>query len=78
MPELPYTHKSYLHEPLTFMSYLAGITKRLQLVTPSSSCRSVKLPWWPSKTAEVDVLSGGRLRLGIGVGWNPVEYEGPG
>src|SRR5262245_66642806 len=33
MLELPYTHKSYLHEPLTFMSYLAGITKRLQLVT---------------------------------------------
>src|ERR1044071_9270395 len=33
MPGLPYTHKSYLHEPLTFMSYLAGITRRLQLVT---------------------------------------------
>ena len=33
MPELLYTHKSYLHEPLTFMSYLAGITKKLQLVT---------------------------------------------
>ena len=75
MPELPYTHKSYLHEPLTFMSYLAGITKRLQLVTAILILPQRQTALVAKQAAEVDVLSGGRLRLGIGVGWNPVEYE---
>jgi len=75
MPEFPYTHKSYLHEPLTFMSYLAGITKRLQLVTAILILPQRQTALVAKQAAEVDVLSGGRLRLGIGVGWNPVEYE---
>src|SRR6266446_9384677 len=75
MPELPYTHKSYLHEPLTFMSYLAGITKRLQLVTAILILPQRQTALVAKQAAEVDVLSGGRLRLGIGVGWNPVEFE---
>src|SRR6267378_4779729 len=75
MPELPYTHKSYLHEPLTFMSYLAGITQKLQLVTAILILPQRQTALVAKQTAEVDVLSGGRLRLGIGVGWNPIEYE---
>ena len=75
MPELPYTHKSYLHEPLTFMSYLAGITRKLQLVTAILILPQRQTALVAKQAAEVDVLSGGRLRLGIGVGWNPVEYE---
>src|SRR6266853_5634813 len=75
MPELPYTHKSYLHEPLPFMSYLAGITKTLQLVTAVLILPQRQTALVAKQAAEVDVLSGGRLRLGIGVGWNPVEYE---
>src|SRR6476659_2458182 len=75
LTELPYTHKSYLHEPLTFMSYLAGMTKRLQLVTAILILPQRQTALVAKQAAEVDVLSGGRLRLGIGVGWNPVEYE---
>ena len=75
MPQLSYTHKSYLHEPLTFMSYLAGITRRLQLVTAILILPQRQTALVAKQAAEVDVLSGGRLRLGIGIGWNPIEYE---
>jgi probable F420-dependent oxidoreductase len=75
VPEFPYTHKSYLHEPLTLMSYLAAITTRLQLVTAILILPQRQTALVAKQAAEVDVLSGGRLRLGIGVGWNPVEYE---
>jgi probable F420-dependent oxidoreductase len=75
VPEFPYTHQSYLHEPLTLMSYLAAITARLQLVTAILILPQRQTALVAKQAAEVDVLSGGRLRLGIGVGWNPVEYE---
>jgi probable F420-dependent oxidoreductase len=75
VPEFPYTHQSYLHEPLTLMSYLAAITTRLQLVTAILILPQRQTALVAKQAAEVDVLSGGRLRLGIGVGWNPVEYE---
>lgn len=75
VPEFPYTHQSYLHEPFTFMSYLAAITHRLQLVTAILILPQRQTALVAKQAAEVDVLSGGRLRLGIGVGWNPVEYE---
>src|SRR3989441_5878376 len=57
------------------MSYLAGITQKLQLVTAILILPQRQTALVAKQTAEVDVLSGGRLRLGIGVGWNPVEYE---
>jgi probable F420-dependent oxidoreductase len=57
------------------MSYLAGITKRLQLVTAILILPQRQTALVAKQAAEVDVLSSGRLRLGIGVGWNPVEYE---
>jgi probable F420-dependent oxidoreductase len=75
VPEFPYTHQSYLHEPLTLMSYLAAITTRLHLVTAILILPQRQTALVAKQAAEVDVLSGGRLRLGIGVGWNPVEYE---
>jgi probable F420-dependent oxidoreductase len=75
VPEFPYTHQSYLHEPLTLMSYLAAITSRLHLVTAILILPQRQTALVAKQAAEVDVLSGGRLRLGIGVGWNPVEYE---
>ena len=75
VPEFPYTYQSYLHEPFTFMSYLAAITHRLQLVTAILILPQRQTALVAKQAAEIDVLSGGRLRLGIGVGWNPVEYE---
>jgi probable F420-dependent oxidoreductase len=75
VPEFPYTHKSYLHEPLTLLGYLAAITQKLHLVTAILILPQRQTALVAKQAAEVDVLSGGRLRLGIGVGWNPVEYE---
>ena len=73
--EFPYTHQSYLHEPLTLMSYLAAITTRIHLVTAILILPQRQTALVAKQAAQVDVLSSGRLRLGIGVGWNPVEYE---
>jgi probable F420-dependent oxidoreductase len=75
VPEFPYTHQSYIHEPLTLIAYLAAVTRRLQLVTGILILPQRQTALVAKQAAEVDVLSGGRLRLGIGVGWNPVEYE---
>jgi alkanesulfonate monooxygenase SsuD/methylene tetrahydromethanopterin reductase-like flavin-dependent oxidoreductase (luciferase family) len=73
VPEFPYTHKSYIHEPLTLMAYLAAITTRLRLVTGILILPQRQTALVAKQATEVDVLSGGRLRLGIGVGWNPGE-----
>ncbi len=75
VPEFPYTHQSYIHEPFTLMGYLAAITKKVQLVTGILILPQRQTALVAKQGAEVDVLSGGRLRLGIGIGWNPVEYE---
>jgi len=70
-----YSHKTYVHEPFTLMGYLAAITKKLQLVTGILILPQRQTALVAKQAAEVDVLSGGRLRLGIGVGWNPVEFQ---
>ena len=57
------------------MGYLAGITSKIQLVTGILILPQRQTALVAKQAAEVDILSGGRLRLGIGVGWNPVEYE---
>ncbi len=75
VPEFPYTHQTYIHEPLVLMGYLAAITKKVQLVTGILILPQRQTALVAKQGAEVDVLSGGRLRLGIGIGWNPVEYE---
>jgi probable F420-dependent oxidoreductase len=70
----PYTHRSMFHEPFVLFGYLAGITERLELVTGILILPQRQTVLVAKQAAEVDVLSGGRLRLGIGIGWNPVEY----
>ena len=70
-----YTHKTMFHEPLTLFSYLAAITKRLELVSGVIVLPQRQSALVAKQAAEVDVLSGGRLRLGVGIGWNAVEYE---
>jgi probable F420-dependent oxidoreductase len=77
-PEVPvfyYTHQSVIREPFTLMSYLAAITTTLELVSGIVILPQRQTALVAKQAAEVDVLSGGRLRLGIGVGWNPVEFE---
>src|SRR6185503_1086777 len=71
----PYTHESMFHEPFVLFGYLAGLTQRLELVTGVIILPQRQTVLVAKQAAEVDVLSGGRLRLGIGTGWNQVEYE---
>jgi probable F420-dependent oxidoreductase len=71
----PYTHEHPFHEPMVLFGYLAGVTKRLQLTTGILILPQRQTAVVAKQAAEIDVLSGGRLRLGIGLGWNHVEYE---
>ena len=74
----PYTHKTYWHEPMVLFGYLAAITRRLELVTGILILPQRQTALVAKQAAEIDRLSGGRLRLGVGIGWNWVEYEGLG
>src|SRR6266508_4359854 len=71
----PYSHLDSFHEPFVLFGYLAGITKKIELVTGIIILPQRQTVLVAKQAASLDVLSGGRLRLGIGIGWNPVEYE---
>ncbi len=71
----PYTHKHPFHEPFVLFGFLAGVTTRVELVTGIIILPQRQTALVAKQTACVDVLSGGRLRLGVAVGWNFVEYE---
>lgn len=71
----PYTMHSLFHEPLVLFGYLAGLTRRLEFVTGILILPQRQTVLVAKQAAEVDVLSGGRFRLGVGLGWNEVEYE---
>lgn len=73
-----YTIDRTFHEPLTLFAYASGITTTIKfasavLVLPQRQATVVA-----KQAAEVDQLSGGRLRLGCGIGWSPEEYQGLG
>jgi len=72
----PYTSDTLFHEPFVLFGYLAGLTRSVELVTGVIILPQRQTALVAKQAAEVDVLSGGRMRLGVGVGWNPVEYEG--
>lgn len=77
-PKLPpgrYNEKDPFHDPLVMYAYLAGLTKRIELVTGI-----LILPQRPTvlvarQAADLDLFSHERLRLGVATGWNHVEYE---
>ncbi len=71
----PYRHPDAFHEPFVLFGYLAGLTRKIELVTGIIILPQRQTALVAKQAAEVDVLSGGRLRLGIGIGWNSVEYE---
>jgi probable F420-dependent oxidoreductase len=71
----PYTYRSPFHEPLVLFGYLAGLTQRLEFVTGILILPQRQTVLVAKQAAEVDVLSRGRFRLGVGIGWNAVEYQ---
>ena len=72
----PYSSADMFHEPFVLFGYLAGLTEKIEMVTGVLILGQRQTSLVAKQAAEVDVLTGGRLRLGIGVGWNAVEYEG--
>lgn len=72
----PYTSETTFQEPFVLFGYLAGLTRQIELVTGVIILPQRQTALVAKQAAEVDVLSGGRLRLGVGTGWNDVEYEG--
>ncbi len=70
-----YTSDTLFHEPFVLFGYLAGLTKRIELVTGVIVLPQRQTALVAKQAAEIDVLSGGRLRLGVGIGWNEVEYQ---
>lgn len=71
----PFTYLDMIHEPFVLFGYLAGLTKRIELVPGVIILPQRQTALVAKQAAALDVISGGRLRLGIGIGWNPVEYE---
>ncbi|MBI3743865.1 MAG: LLM class F420-dependent oxidoreductase [Chloroflexi bacterium] len=70
-----YHWKHMFHEPFVLFGYLAAITTRIELMTGVLILSQRQTALVAKQAAEVDVLSHGRLRLGVGTGWNTIEYE---
>jgi probable F420-dependent oxidoreductase len=73
-----YNSQHMFHEIFVLLGYLAAITHNIQLVTGIVILPQRQTALVAKQAAEVDVLSGGRLRLGVGIGWNEIEYIGLG
>lgn len=76
-PELtgPYTEHDPFHDPLTMFAHVAALTQRIELVSSVLVLPQRQTALVARQAADVALFSGGRLRLGIGTGWNHVEYE---
>ena len=74
-PSGPYTDKDPFHDPFVMFAYLAAITRRIELVAGVLILPQRQTALVARQAADVDLLSGERFRLGVGIGWNHVEYE---
>ncbi len=63
------------HEPFVLFGFIAAVTRTIELATGIIILPQRQTALAAKQAAEVDMLSAGRLRLGLGVGWNPLEYE---
>lgn len=73
--EGPYDVDDAFHETFVTLAYIAAVTERVGLASGVLILPQRQTALVAKQAAQLDVVSGGRLRLGIGVGWNPVEYE---
>ena len=74
----PYTSADLFHDPFTLFSYMAGLTRTIEFSPQIVILPQRQAVLVAKQAASLDVLSEGRLRLGVGVGWNPIEYVGLG
>jgi probable F420-dependent oxidoreductase len=70
----PYTQHDPFHEPFVLFGFLAAHTSRIELATGVLVVPQRQTALVAKQAVEVDLLSGGRLVLGVGTGWNHVEY----
>jgi probable F420-dependent oxidoreductase len=70
----PYDETHPFHDPFVMFAYLAAITERIELATGVLILPQRQTVLVAKQAADLDLLSGGRVRLGVGVGWNHVEY----
>jgi probable F420-dependent oxidoreductase len=71
----PYDVDTTFHEPFVMFGYLAAAAPKLDLVTGIIIVPQRQTALVAKQAAEVDLLTNGRFRLGVGIGWNAVEYE---
>ncbi|WP_040493621.1 LLM class F420-dependent oxidoreductase [Ilumatobacter nonamiensis] len=71
----PYSENDPFHDPFVLFAYLAGMTETLEFATGVLILPQRQTVLVAKQCADLDLLSGGRLRLGVGVGWNYVEYD---
>ncbi len=72
----PYDKDVQFHEPLTTFAFIAGVTSEIEMVTAILILPQRQTVLVAKQAAQVAILSNNRLRLGVGTGWNKVEYVG--
>lgn len=71
----PYTYRDCFNEPFTLFAWMAALTERIGFMTGVLILPQRQTALVAKQAAQVDLLSGGRFRMGIGIGWNEVEYS---
>ena len=71
----PYRAEHMFHEILVLFGYIAAVAPGLELVSGVVIAPQRQTALLAKQAAEIDILTGGRFRLGLGIGWNDVEYE---
>ena len=70
------TSKDFFHDPFVLFGFLSACTSKIEFSTQVMILPQRQTALVAKQAASLDVLSGGRFRFGIGIGWNPVEYVG--
>ena len=74
----PYTSATPWREPMVLLGFLAAVTSRVRFLTGVLVLPQRQTALAAKQAAEADLLSGGRLLLGVGIGWSDAEYRGLG